>query len=250
LDTTLLLTHLAEWLGVVAVAWILSLAPRMRTAPIAFKFPRREGMVALSLGGAAVLFAFVFATQGVGSFVDGLIKINGAAKDLLRPLVLAVVALLPFIAALLTRGQPPLSAGWSGKRMRAGLQTGLAVALLTIFLRNRVMDVLGGLKSDEVTYLLFALGIAAAEETIFRGYLQLRLNAWLGDERGWIAAALFFAVFRFPVYLVLGDLNKALLGLVLAFGEGLAAGWLMRKTNHVLAPIFYRAASIWMNVFL
>lgn len=240
---------MAEWLGVIAVAWLLSLAPQLRSKPVGFRFPRRDGLVALSLGGAAILFAFVFSAQGVASFVDGFLKITGPAQDLVHPFVLAVVALLPFVAALLTRGQPPMSAGWSGKRLRAGMYVGVAVALLTIFLRNRVMDLLAGLNSNEITYLIFALGIAAAEETIFRGYIQLRLSWWMGETRGWITSALFFAVFRFPALLILGSWQKALFGLALALGEGLVAGWLMRKSGHVLAPILYRAASIWMNVF-
>ena len=249
MDTTLLLTHLAEWLGVVAVAWLLSLAPKLQSAPVGFRYARRDGLIALALGAVAILFAYVFTLQGMGSFAERILKVSGAGQSLARPFVLAVITLLPFIAALLTRGQPLLSAGWSGKRMRTGLQTGLAVALLTIFLRNRVMDVLGGLSNDKIYYLLLALGIAAAEETIFRGYIQLRLSWWLGDKRGWIASALFFAAFRLPGLMMAGDLNKTLLGLAIALGEGLAAGWLMRKSNHVLAPILYRAASMWMNVF-
>ena len=250
LDITLFLTHVAEWLGVAAIGWLLSLAPKSRFAPVTFLYARRDGLAALFLGSAAVLFAVAFNTVGMTGLVSRINSISGPAKDLLNPFVLALVSLLPFIAALLTRGQPPLSMGWSSKRFRSGLQAGLAVALLTIFLRNRVYDIVGGLKSDEINYLFFALGIALAEETIFRGYIQLRLVSWMGETRGWVAASLFFAVFRFPALLASGDTAHALFGLLLIFGESLVAGWLMRKSGHVLAPALYRAVSIWMNVFI
>jgi len=250
LDLSIFLTNLAEWLGVFAVAWLLSLAPQFRGAPVAFKYARRDGLAALFLGAGALIFAAAFSSVGVGGFVDRLVQFPAPSGDLVHPLVLAVISLLPFIAALLTRGQPPLSAGWADKRLRIGLQAGLAAALLTIFLRNRVMDVLGGLKPGEITYLGFALVIALAEETIFRGYIQLRLGWWMGETRGWIATSLLYALFRFPAYLAAGDLNHALFGLAIALGQGLVAGWLMRRSGHVLTPALYRAASIWMNVFI
>lgn len=250
MDTTLLLTHAAEWLGVSAFAWILALIPALKTPPVIFKYARRDGMIALFLGASTLLFAVALSPVGLSGSIDRWLPVSGPASALLHPLVLAALSLLPFIAALLTRGQPALSAGWSAKRMRAGLQTGLTVVLLTVFLRNRVLDIVGGLKTDEVTYLLFALGIALCEETIFRGYIQLRLDNWLGGNRGWIATALMFAAFRFPGLLATGSTSQALFGLLLILGESFTAGWLMRKSGHVLAPALYRAASIWMGVFI
>ena len=250
MDLTIFLTNLAEWMGVFAVAWLLSLAPQFKFTPVGFRYARRDGLAALFLGAAALLFAYAFNVAGVGGFVDRLIQFPAPSNELVHPLVLALASLLPFIAALLTRGQPALSLGWDSKRLRGGLQAGLAAALLTIFLRNRVMDVLGGLKPGEVTYLGFALLIALAEETIFRGYIQLRLSWWMGETRGWIATSLLYAAFRLPAYLASGDLNHALFGLLIAFGQGMVAGWLMRRSGHVLTSAFYRAASIWMNVFI
>jgi membrane protease YdiL (CAAX protease family) len=31
--------------------------------------------------------------------------------------------------------------------------------------------------------------------------------------------------------------------------QGLLLGWIMQKSGHVLAPILYRAVSLWMLVF-
>ncbi len=250
MNTNTIIAQVAEWLGVIAVAWLLALNPRLRQMQIGFKYARRDGFVALALTFIVILFAFLFSTTGLGDLLTGPIDLPGQAAELSAPLALAVFSLLPIIAALVLRGQPLRSAGWNRPMGRAGLQVGLALVLLTVFLRNRVVDVLSGISTDETWYLLGALGIAIAEETVFRGYLQLRLNWWLGEQRGWLVVALAYAAWRLPGLLASDSLPAILIGLALALGQGLVTGWLMRKSGHVLAPALYRAVSIWMNVFV
>ena len=250
MNTTTIVAQIAEWLGVIAVAWLLSLSPRFSRGQVGFRYARRDGMAALSIIFIAIIFSFIFYNSGLGDTLSGFFRLPGAAAELARPLALALFSLLPVIAALLLRGQPLRSAGWNGTMLRPGLQVGLALVLLTIFLRNRVMDVLGGISTDETWYLIGALGIAVAEETIFRGYIQLRLNFWLGENRGWIATALAYAVWRLPGLMGGSSLPVILIGLGLVLAQGLVTGFLMRKCNHLLAPVLYRAVSIWMNVFV
>ena len=237
-------------MGVIAVAWLLSLSPRFSRGQVGFRYARRDGMVALSIAFIAVLFAFLFDTTGLGDTLTAFIRFPGAAAALNRPLSLAIFSLLPVVAALLLRGQPLRSAGWNKEMLRLGVQVGLALVLLTIFLRNRVVDVLSGISTDQTWYLLAALGIAVAEETIFRGYIQLRLNFWLGENRGWIASGLIYALWRLPGLLGGASLPVILIGLGLVLVQGLVTGFLMRKSGHLIAPVLYRAVSIWLNVFV
>ena len=109
---------------------------------------------------------------------------------------------------------------------------------------------LSGISTEETWYLIGAIGIAVAEETIFRGYIQLRLNFWLGDNRGWIASALAYAAWRLPGITAGASLQPILIGLALVLAQGLVIGFLMRKSGHVIAPVLYHAVSIWMNVFV
>lgn len=242
--------YLAEWLGVVAVVWLFSLSPRLRQPRLGFKYARRDGLVALSLFLLITAFAFALYSGQVGGRMIDSLNVPELVQPLLRPVVLSLVCVLPFVAALVVRGQPVRSIGWGAAALRPGLYIGILLVLLTIFLRNRVMDVLGGPSSDQITYLLYALALAFAEETAFRGYIQPRLSWWLGENRGWIATSLMFAVWRFPALLGTGDLSSLLIGLGLLIVQGLMAGWIMRRANHVIAPALYRAASIWMAVFL
>lgn len=250
MEINVLIAQVAEWLGVIAVAWLLSLSPRFRQTQIGFKYARRDGLVGMALAFTVIVFAFIFSTTGLGVLIAGWVRLPGAAAALDRPLALAVFSLLPVVAALILRGQPLRSAGWNRPLLRAGVQVGLALVLLTIFLRNRVADILNGISTEETWYLLGALGIAVAEETIFRGYIQLRLGWWLGENRGWLATGLAYAAWRLPSLLSSDSLPVILVGLGLALAQGLVTGWLMRKCGHVLAPVLYRTVSIWLNLFV
>lgn len=248
--TTSIVASITEWLGVIAVTWLLSLSPRFRHQPIGFKYARRDGLVAVTLALVIIFFSVLFASGKLGEVLGGWFSLPGVAAGLSRPLALAVFSLLVVGVALILRGQPVRSVGWGRAASGPALRVGLALALLTIFLRNRVMDVVNGISSDEAWYLLGAFGIAFAEETIFRGYVQLRLAWWLGETQGWVVASLAYAAWRLPLLLTGGSFLAILTGLGLALGQGLVCGWLMRKSGHVLAPVLYRTMSLWLNVFI
>ena len=123
------------------------------------------------------------------------------SSGLRASLILAGLSALPFIALLFFRRQPLRSAGWGSANLRIGLLVGLALALLTIFLRNRFNDIVRGLPPEQITLLLYWLGICLLEESIFRGYIQPRLAAWLGEIPGWVLVAALFALWRLPLWL-------------------------------------------------
>jgi membrane protease YdiL (CAAX protease family) len=147
---------------------------------------------------------------------------------------------------LFYRRQPFKSIGWNPQLLVPGLQMGVVLAFLTIFLRNRVMDVLSGVETPVMSLLVFALVISAAEETIFRGYIQLRLAWWLGKWQGLVLTAVLFTLWHLPTLLNGLSLENILAVTGLTFVQGLVLGWIMDKSGHVFAPALYRAVSIWV----
>lgn len=240
---------LTEWLGVIAVAWLLSATPRFRKQTVGFRYARRDGIVALTVGGVLVLIGWIFASSSPGKMLWELIRLPEPARRLNPLFILAMISLVITLAALFLRGQPLKGAGWNTTNLRLGIQTGLALALLTIFLRNRVMDVLNGLSREEIAYLLVVLGIALAEETIFRGYVQMRLCWWLGERQGVLATAALNTLWRLPLLLASGAYIVLWLNLVIMIGQAILSGWLMQKTGSVLTTILYRTTSLWMNFY-
>jgi len=234
------LLYLSEWLGVIAVIWLVQLSKSFKPQPLGFRYPRREGYVSLGLFALLLVFAFFFFTS--------VAKPADPIGLLWQRLAVAGISALPFILALLVRGQPPRSAGWGRAMLGSSFRVGLALAFLTIFLRGKIYSLINGVSSAEMYALLAWVGISLVEESIFRGYLQLRLSSWLGDRWGWLASAGLFVVWQVPR--LMANPANLLVNLGLAAVQGLILGWLVRKSGHVLAGALYRAISEWAGYLL
>jgi membrane protease YdiL (CAAX protease family) len=232
-----LILFLAEMIGVIAVTMLLGLSPRARgRRDVKFIYPKREGLYALAGFVAILALAAIFYAK---SSTAGL-------NDRLH---LAALSVLPFAALLLIRRQPLRSAGWGRPNQGLGLQFGLALAILAIFLSNKFTTILKGLPAGQFTDLLFWLGICLLEESIFRGYIQPRLSAWIGDLPGWILAAALYSLWRLPMWITSGETLLSLLPeLGLTFVQAMVLGYIQRKSGSVLAPGIYRAVSSWVSL--
>lgn len=238
-----LLLKLAETMGVIAVIMIAGTSERLKYRPVQFKFPQREARASITVFilclTAAILF---YLTPFTKDFVPA-----AASQPLIRQLILAFVCLAIAAFALLYRQQPLLSAGWGAKpNLLLGLRIGVMLLFLSIFLGGKFMSIVNGVTAEEGTALLLLLGICLAEETLFRGYLQLRFSAWLGKPAGWLATSGLFVIWSLPRLLVLPA--PLWLNLPILIIQSLLLGWLMQKTGHVIAPILYRTVSDWLTI--
>ena len=246
MDLKYWLGYLSEWLGVVAVVMIAGVSPLLKKIRrIDFRYPRREATYALSLFAVIFLIAFQYFSN---SFFDFLKNLSGyfGGTELAQRMVLALACLILFIAALLLRGQPLKSIGWGRANMKAGLTTGFLAVVLVIFLRGKFSTLLHGVSSEQGTLLLVWLLLAIAEETIFRGYIQLRLDSYFGSKWGWLAAAALYMLWQLPGRLWMLSFAEMWPTLLIALAQALLLGWMMRKSGHVAAPILYRAAAGWL----
>jgi membrane protease YdiL (CAAX protease family) len=260
---TEILILLVEFAGVVAVTLLLGLSPAFQQRrPVVFVYPKREGVVALSLfvvmTGLLTLI-FLQMNPSPGEAIPAVLPANGmhlldgftyTPEALARQAGLAGLMLLPFGLALLVRRQPLLSAGLSARTWRAGLEMGLALALITIFLTNKTYAILKGLNSSQWLYLAAMLIAGLAEEFVFRGYIQLRLMGWLGQTWGWVITSALFSLWHIPQQLLIQQISLPELAyrLGILFALGLLLGWIMRKTGNILAPGIYHAIHNWVAV--
>lgn len=249
MEFTNFVAFISEWIGVIAVAWLLSLSRRFQKPPIGFLYARRDGLMALSLTALIIGFSFLYSSRINPPEFSQTLRISPApVHDLMQVLPLAWICLVPFVIALLVRQQPVRSIGWNPALVTPGLQMGVAMGLLTLFLHNRVMDVLGGLATPLLPSLPIAIGIALAEETIFRGYLQMRLAWWLGPWPGLVISAALFTLWHLPAWLQTLPDQTILTLSVLTFVQGLVLGWIMRRSGTVAASALYRGVSIWVSL--
>ena len=259
MTTPFLLLTLVEWMGVIAVTLILGLSPTFRRRPVKFVYPLRETIVSLVLFllTTALVFAFDlyvyrggYAPRVPAPYPVEPTPLNFSLERLIQQIGLLLFIAAPYLVALVIRRQPWLSAGLSRPTVRIGLQLGLALGLLTIFLTNRAAAVLNGLDGSEVNYLVGMLAVSLVEETIFRGYIMLRLMDYLGEVWGWIAQAVLYALWHLPQKLVVENVDPSGLAfsLLYLFLFALLLGWIMRKCGNVLAPALYHAIHNWVMV--
>ena len=252
---------ISEIIGVIAVIMILSISPVIRNQRLlTFKYPKREGSAALSVGVLVVLITAILLRLSGAIFTDlanfpSYPGLFGAPTFRLADMnaivsqsIFSGILLLPIAAALLIRKQPLLSIGLNRNTYRAGFQMGAALALLTIFLHGKIFAIINGLHSDAFLALAVAIIAVIGEEVVFRGYVQPRFSAWLGEKWGWLAAALLYIIWWTVVaFAILPFTGIALAGAVIyRVMMGLLLGWLMKKNGSLLAPILYHAAHLWV----
>lgn len=249
MDLKYWLGNLSEWLGVIAVVMIAGVSPSLkRVRRIDFKYPQREANIAFTLFVLIYVFAYFYFAGSIFGFLKTA-ALSFAGGEYAERMILALVGLIPFIIALAARRQPLKSAGWSRENTRIGLLVGFLLALLTVFLRGKFMTILGGVTNAQISVLIVLLIYSLAEETIFRGYIQLRLISRLGERWGWLASAVIFVLWQLPGRMFVLTFAELWPILAIAFVQGLILGYIMRKSGHVLAPALYRAFALWVLFF-
>lgn len=252
---------ISEFIGVLAVVMILSITPAIRNKrPLVFLYPRREGMAALSVGILVLVFTAVvqrfqpllfaqlmnFTTYP--TLVDTPKPSFGSLDALIAQILFSVAISIPVVLALITRKQPLLSIGLSKPGSKAGLQIGAALVILVIFLQGKIFAIINGLSQGAVITLGVAFAAAIGEGLVFRGYIQPRFTAWLGERWGWlIAVLLYVAWWTLPVIgSYTGDSTQLLVGVLYRLTLGLLLGWIMRKTGSLAAPVLYHTVHTWL----
>ena len=161
----------------------------------------------------------------------------GMAVTLFDLVLFGPLAVLALVLGLLSRikvlraGEAPLR--WLGIGLAAGA-AGLVVSALLSWLNG------GMLRGEAVSHLagLIALGVAltvfqvAAEELLFRGWLQPALIARIGGPAGVMLGALLFAAFHYAS----GATHAAMSLLTLTLG-GLFFGLLALRSGGIVAPL-------------
>lgn len=252
---------ISEFLGVVAVVMLLSISPAIRNKrPLKFLYPKREGLSAFSVG-VLILVLTAVLERFQPAFFDQLMNfvtyptlLNGSKPSFssLTPVtaqaLFSAAMIVPVALALFARRQPLLSIGLSKPNLKPGLQMGAVLVILVIFLQGKIFTIINGLNKGATIPLIIALIAALGEEVVFRGYLQPRMDAWIGARWGWLAGVFIYVVWwALPsLGLYAGNATQFFIGLVYRAALGLTLGWIMKKSGSLPAPFLYHAVHLWM----
>ena len=130
--------------------------------------------------------------------------------------------------------------------IRISLLLAMTLGFLSIIFRGKTSVILNGVLPQEGIYLLLLIGICFVEESIFRGYLQNRFNAWLGEKYGWALASAVFLLFQIPRLLFIPGTFWISLGIIAV--QSILSSWIMKKGGHIFAPAIYRIVSEWISL--
>jgi membrane protease YdiL (CAAX protease family) len=240
------LGYVIEWMGAIAVVMIAGTSPMFKSIRrIDFRFPRREATFALSVFALCYLIAFQYFGNSIFQFLLDFSKILPGG-ELAQRALLAVISLILFLLATFLRGQPLKSIGWGKANFKLGLTLGILLVIIAIVLRGKFTTLLNGVTSEQGGLLLVCLLLALAEETIFRGYIQLRLSSFLGSNWGWLATAVLYLLWQLPGRLWVLSFSQLWPMLIVSFAQALLFGWIMRKSGHVVSSVLFRAVAAWL----
>jgi len=238
MDLAPILPYLSEWLGVIAVTWLIHTRPAFFRRNVTFRNPPLQGRLSLAL--------FVISLAIVGFIRTRSSSIPGQAD--FYHVILAAIAFIPFAAAWYVQKQTWASFGWNRVFFRQNLLLGAILALLTIFLSGKVYSLLKGVSLAGMNALVALVFISAIEETLFRGFIRLRLTAWLGENVAWLITSGLFVLWNIMLSTVSGaGFGISIVQIVIIIGQALILGWAARYSNHIIAVILYRLASDWVR---
>jgi membrane protease YdiL (CAAX protease family) len=252
---------ISEIVGVIAVVLILSISPVVKNKrPLQFLYPKREGSAALTVGILVLLFtAFVqrfqplLFTQLINftsypGFFNAPKLSFGNINVLTAEIIFSAAIIFPVGISLVLRKQPLLSIGLSKPNLKIGLQTGLVLVILVIFLQGKIFAIINGLGQGAFLTLAIAFVAVLGEEIVFRGYIQPRFTAWLGEKWGIVAAILLYvAWWALPVIgSYSGDGLQLLGGFLYRITLACLLSWIMKKTGSLVSPVLYHIVHLWL----
>jgi len=227
-----------------------------------FDDPRRAavwGLVAVLIGWILVAGLFLAFTQGEPSAApepEAPAVLFGPGRAISQALV-ALLAFGPIVLFLKLQHQDWPSAGVTRRNLRCALIVGLvlgfvATAAVLFFTDRSPGEILAGLGASHFWAFATFLSVGFGEEFAFRGYLQTRLEAWLGWWQGWAVASVLMALAHVVQRITFVGLapGEALLDSLTLVPTSLFMGWVMLRTRNVVAPGLAHTFADWVGTLL
>jgi membrane protease YdiL (CAAX protease family) len=232
---------------------------RFRYLPWPYPNPRRSSWVAI---GTAFLPLFLFGLISLAFAPDPAesaeipvnMELRESPSTVINNLIAYLILLSPILIAMKLRKESWQSAGVTRNNLGKSILLGCLLGLITIVTyRPCVTGILGGVMNMNHfwAFLLYTV-VGFSEEFAFRGYLQTRLVAWLGRWQGWLVASVMMALVHIPqrIYMSGFDATTALLSSAYLIPISLSMGFVMLRTENIVAPAISHTFADWVGVFM
>lgn len=224
-----------------AITWLITRFFRPEKLKVDFTVARKEASIALGYTVAAfIMLAVVFFlwSQSIGLPIGTSNEYN-VLRVLYEWMVYAIISFVPILVILRIRHQNLESVGFTTKNLRLSIAVGLVLSALWLaFNTTPELFLTRALTSNAFYGFFYFLGVGLGEELLFRGFLQLRFVAWLGELKGLIAASVVMAFTHLPQRLFVAGMNplQAMISATLLIPVSLLLGFVMLRTQNVLGP--------------
>jgi membrane protease YdiL (CAAX protease family) len=175
------------------------------------------------------------------------------ASDLLPQLLCLLFYGAPAAYCMFRGRERPASAGISKHNLWQAFVIGLVLAALACC--NRPAELPAKISNLSVGHwitLIYFSMVGFGEEFLFRGYLQTRLVTWLGRWRGWVFASVIMAIVHLPHrWLIQGmGIGEAALATLTLIPVSLLMGFIMLRTQNIIAPALFHTFANWASQVL
>lgn len=138
------------------------------------------------------------------------------------------------------------SIGISKLNLQKSCVLGIILGIIVVFVTGKAKKIMT--MASFISFIEFMI-VGFAEEIIFRGYLQTRLNAWLGKFKGYLIIAIIFSFFHFHNMIILKgiDLETAFINCAKLIPLSLMFGYIMIKTENITSVSILHTFYNWVQ---
>jgi len=212
------------------------------------------GIAAVLIGWVLVSALFLLATRSQDMPQEPVGSHEYNLNDVISQAMLAFIAFGPVLLVMRRRRESWASAGVSTHNLGRSLMIGIFLIMLFIVAsmllgKRSFGDMVTGLTVDHLWALLQYAIVGFGEEFAFRGYLQTRLVAWLGRWQGWVVTSVLMALAHVVQRITMVGLPplEAVLSSASLIPISLLLGYIMLRTENVVAPGLFHTFANWVN---
>jgi len=245
--------------GIGAVVYILARILKVKYIGYKFINPKKSAfyaIVAVTISAFMVTGLMLSIKSQNTSEVTSIIR-NYNLGSVTNIVITWLIMLSPLLVVKRIRKETWGSIGITKHNLKQSILIGTILALITIasvllFSSSSVRDIGQKLTLSALWALVYYAVVGFCEEFMFRGYLQIRLMGWIGRWKGWILTSIVMALVHIPQRMAIMGLppQEAIISAVLLIPISLTMGFILIKTENIVAPGIYHTFANWVNVLM
>jgi membrane protease YdiL (CAAX protease family) len=223
------------------ITWVITRFIKPKKLEAKFAVPRKEALLSIAYVIAAFLVlagVFFFWSQSIGRSI-GTSEEYDISRVLFEWGIYAMISFIPVFAILKIRHQSLQSVGLAKTNWRLSIGVGILLSACFLAFNTTPERFLDRAFTFNTLYgFMYFLAVGFGDELLFRGFLQLRCSAWLGETKGLAVTSVLMAFVHLPqrIFVVGQNPIEAVFSATLLIPVSLLMGFLMLRTQNVLGP--------------